>query len=498
MNNKKLNKNKLLILSIISVVSLITVLIPSVTSLSDPSGYDMTYPNVSIVTINDALWEPLPSTQPTGSGVFYSFLRLQANPNERGFNTDGRKLLFDELKSATFTHSFFLADVPLIEYPLDSGNFFYEFQLDINEQASDPNWFISLDEFQIWTSSDPDILNYNEGSADGSGDGFFPDGINLEQAKLAYNLDGDGPTWIKMDYRWNTGSGKRDYRVLIPDDNFDGIKLEYVILFARHGLEGGIWISDSGYEEWGVEKYPEEPDTMVTIETSAALQGDIVHCGDTIDLYIDEANTGTEPLINVQVIVNTSSTIIATLNAPPENGDVNSNDILDIGEIWSWTIYGVQVNGPTTYYVTGYGEYPDPKHPNNANKNIPVTYPDHPFERTSIFVDTRSCIYGYKTDMCDDDAPIAGAVITLTKPDTSTVTYTTLADGYYEFCDLEAGDYNVEETTIPDGYYIDGPDNYDITLICDDVQQDFANNHPLMCIYGYKTDMCDDDAPIAG
>jgi hypothetical protein len=209
---------------------------------TDPSG-------LGSATINGAIWEILHSTDPTGSGVFYSFLRVQKTPTERGYNTDGRPLQFDENTSASFTHSFHLKDVPQINI---GGTIYREFQLDLNEKNSNPDWYISLDSFQVWTTNDQNLLGYTEASPSGT----FPTGDTLGHALLVYDLDGAGDTWIKMDYRANNGSGKRDYRVYVPESDFDGKTLEYVVLFTRHGAQGGQWISDSGYEEWGVAQYP--------------------------------------------------------------------------------------------------------------------------------------------------------------------------------------------------------------------------------------------------
>jgi len=206
------------------------------------TSYDMTTDGTGAVTeatINGAIWETLPSADPTGSGVFNSFLRVQANPTERGYNTDGRPLQFDE-KGGKFTYSYHLNDVPQI---VIGGVIYREFQLDVNEATSTP--YISLDQFQVWTTGNPNLLGYTEGTPSGS--------FAASTAELVYDLDGDGNTYIIMDYRWNTGSGKRDYRVLVPESAFDSKMLEYVVIFTRHGDNNA---SDSGFEEWGVEVYP--------------------------------------------------------------------------------------------------------------------------------------------------------------------------------------------------------------------------------------------------
>ena len=58
----------------------------------------------------------------------------------------------------------------------------------------------------------------------------FPSGTGPQEALLIYDLDTDADVYIKMDYLWNTGSGKRDYRVLIPEAKFSGKELTYVTI----------------------------------------------------------------------------------------------------------------------------------------------------------------------------------------------------------------------------------------------------------------------------
>jgi hypothetical protein len=356
MKNKILNKKKLAFLSVVVLLLSTLIIIPSVSSYSDPTdpttpgGYDMTYPGSDIEitrTINDAIWASLPSTEATGSGVFDAFFRVQApgsGTTERGYNTDGRPLQFDEKTSLSFTHAAELASVPIVEYPDGSGNYYYEFQLDINELTGDGN--ISLDSFQVWTTNNRYQLGYVEGTPSGS----FTSGANL-----VYDLDGEGDTWIMMDYLWNTGSGKRDYRVLVPESDFSPyITDKYVIIFTRHGDH---WDCDDGYEEWGVAIYPTQPDTMVQLSTSAI--GDEVQCGDSIDLTISEANSGTQPLTAVNVTVNANG---IPISGSPFNrqsgsfvgGDDNGDGYLNVSETWTWSV-PVVVNGDTNFSVFGEG-----------------------------------------------------------------------------------------------------------------------------------------------
>jgi len=314
---------------------------------------------VTSANISGAIWETLPSSDPTGSGVFNAFFRVQNNGTEQGYNTDGRPLEFDELKSLTFTHAALLADVPVIDV---GGTLYREFQLDINEKSSSP--YMSLDDFHVYTTNDQFLLGFP-----------FPDGTGPGEAKLIYDLGNDN--YILMDYRWNTGSGKRDYRVLVPTADFVGKELTYVVLYTKHGNEA---TTDDGFEEWGVAIYPTEPNTRVTIQTSASGTGDLIYAGGTVDLTVTETNTGTAPLDNVSVTVNDGSTDIATLTAPPDSGDAGGDGILGLGETWTWTVSGVVVNSQTTFTVTGYGE----------DNGTPITYPDYPDEQAQITVYTIS------------------------------------------------------------------------------------------------------------
>jgi len=121
--------------------------------------YDLTTDtSVQQVAIEGAIWTKLASSDPTGSGIFESFLRVQKNGVEKGYNTDYRPIQFDENSSAQFTRSFKLADVPQVKI---GETIYREFQLDINQSSKDPEWYISLDKFQVWLTDDPNLHGYD-------------------------------------------------------------------------------------------------------------------------------------------------------------------------------------------------------------------------------------------------------------------------------------------------------------------------------------------------
>src|SRR5687768_9303471 len=61
-------------------------------------------------------------------GVVNPFLRIDANGVERGYNTDGRPLQFDERANTAVTHSLTLGEVPLVT---KGGVEYREFLLDV-------------------------------------------------------------------------------------------------------------------------------------------------------------------------------------------------------------------------------------------------------------------------------------------------------------------------------------------------------------------------------
>ena len=201
--------------------------------------------------INGATWAFLPVGTPTGSGTFHAFFRVGASPSELGYNGDFRPHQFDEDNTANFNRSVLLTKVPLVDV---GGVLYREFQVDINESKATP--YMSLDEFQVWVTNNQNLTGYIEGPAAtvGDGSGYFPAG----SAQLVYNLDGDGNHTLLLDYRVNTGSGKRDYKVLIPQADFEGKTGVYCTIFTRHGtatVPGYDVTTDDGFEEWGVAVY---------------------------------------------------------------------------------------------------------------------------------------------------------------------------------------------------------------------------------------------------
>jgi hypothetical protein len=169
--------------------------------------------------------------QPTGTGVIDSFVRIQSNGTEQGYNTDARPVAFDEKTDPNFTRSLLLTQIPEVTI---NGVTYREFGLDINENNSPSGHLLSLDQLKIFMSPS-DAQNTTNVNALGT---------------LVYNLDATGGNWIKLDYSLGSGSGSGDMFAYINTNLFSAnLYGPYVTLYSQFGTH---YRSDAGFEEWWV------------------------------------------------------------------------------------------------------------------------------------------------------------------------------------------------------------------------------------------------------
>jgi hypothetical protein len=193
-------------------------------------------------TINGAIFTTNVQ-RPTGSGVIDPFVRIQTNNAiEKGYNTSGRPLQFDENSSPTFTHELALAD---LQATTISGVTYYQFLLDINQNNSGPtDHLLNLNELQIYLGDAPDLH-----SGFVSGTGF------AGHSTLVYNIDAGSDNGILLDYNLNSGSGSGDMYAFIPTALFTGTN-KYVYLYSSFGVPNA---NNDGYEEWAARIGPNTP-----------------------------------------------------------------------------------------------------------------------------------------------------------------------------------------------------------------------------------------------
>jgi hypothetical protein len=181
----------------------------------------------------------------SGTGVFESFERLQASPNEEGFNTDTNQVL--DNVDGKWTHSILVSDIPVIS---EGGQLYWELYADINEGNGG-----TFDQPHI-SLNDVDVYFSNDGAL-----------TDLGTADIQYDFTG---AILINDV--NSGSGRADLRYLIPVSGIDipdncGFKDPtcdvFFVLYSQWGLTLNYqadpvqdYTSDTGFEEWKVKNYP--------------------------------------------------------------------------------------------------------------------------------------------------------------------------------------------------------------------------------------------------
>jgi len=186
-------------------------------------------------SINGALYQQF-EPQPTGTGVLNTFLRVQKQGIEQGYNTDWRPTGFDE-KTDLHTRSLLLSEIPKVTI----GDITYrEFLLDINEAANEP--LLSLNEVQIFLASTGNLHNKS----------------NL--GTPLYDMDAGADANVKLNYALNHGSGSGDMLMYVPDSLFNSNAGPYVYLYSLLGepIPGDSSDvsnqSEAGFEEWSAGK----------------------------------------------------------------------------------------------------------------------------------------------------------------------------------------------------------------------------------------------------
>jgi hypothetical protein len=215
------------------------------------------------------------STQPSGTGVFNPFLRLDCKGNgcdEQGYNTNGvkgdasngyttRKIL-DNMSPVNWTH-----DVLISSLQLDSTGNYYQFKLDINEPGNGMS-LLSLDGLKLYSTSEPGQFGQSVDSKKNW------DGPNPLTSNLLWNLDGlpivnpgapggqqstDRSILLDARVAGGPGSGVADMVMLVSKSVIDKAAItnpgqKNFILWSRFGLEQGAKAdssaADAGFEEW--------------------------------------------------------------------------------------------------------------------------------------------------------------------------------------------------------------------------------------------------------
>jgi len=191
------------------------------------------------------------SPQSTGTGVIDSFLRVQANGAEQGYNTDQTPPPLDA-KAGNFTRSLLLSEVPVV-----GGA--YQFLLDINQSG---DGFISLNQIQLFASS-VGLTSATSSFSSNAGAGTnavigFSNATQVFRMSNASTADPKSYT-INMNYNLNSGSGSGDMFLFVDKSIFGNANpaTTFVTLFSQFGNPPPTGTSSNdGFEEWSVLKCP--------------------------------------------------------------------------------------------------------------------------------------------------------------------------------------------------------------------------------------------------
>lgn len=268
------------------------------------------------------------STTGSGTGNYESFLRLAANDEEAGYNTDENGQL--QNKDGIWTHDLLISDLSVVH---TADGDFYEIRLDLNEIQSGSKPDITLEDLQLFVG-------------DPAGADFVP---GFDGRTPVFDLDGS-----VLLHDTNHGSGTDDYKILIPVSMLTGG--DYLTLYAA--FSG----SDDGFEEFRAltKEFVPTPDIGVLKETDGTDdQCQNLITGTAVTWTYTVENNGNVPLINVTVTDdngtpgNTADDFLATYLS----GDTHNLGVLDTDETWVFTATGTVQAGEYVNVATVNGDW---------------------------------------------------------------------------------------------------------------------------------------------
>ena len=265
------------IIIFIVAIAVLTFATVAVTALDDAHSYNLTWRGATD-TVNGAKIYAFTPTDSTGTGYWHSFLRVSASNMDivKGWNSDYKQeMQFQE--DPSWTSSFLLKDVPQV---MVEGDLYREFQLDINQNSNDTSALLSIDELEVYLINlplDADGIPYLDDATSPLVTYPFDTEIAAGDMDFVWGLDQVDDNVILLNFGLNPGSGKRDFKIQIPNELFD-TGYNCVILYAEHGgdaytgmydldadpattgdqvtVTNAVYPNNDGFEEWGVTKYP--------------------------------------------------------------------------------------------------------------------------------------------------------------------------------------------------------------------------------------------------
>jgi len=183
------------------------------------------------VSFGGAIWSTT-SLQPSGTGVFKPFVRIQANGTETtedGHNTDANGV--NDEKGGIWTHSVKTANLDNVT-DINSVRY-HEFMLDLGEPAEVDKSLLSLDTLKLCSASTGNLTQLND----------------CPTSPYHYDLDAGADRAVLLDYNlFGGGNGNSDLFVYIPISALLGAS-EYFYLYSAFGYQPASG-ADGTFEEW--------------------------------------------------------------------------------------------------------------------------------------------------------------------------------------------------------------------------------------------------------
>lgn len=210
------------------------------------------------VTINDAIFRTT-IDQPTGTGVFDPFVRLQSQGShkyEAGYNTSLGSPLDDLANS--WHKDIALSSLTKVTF---NNKDYYEFSLDLAEPSGGTKPLVTLNQVEIFGNANPAPAT-GVGMDSTTGRATNPGLLG----SLIYDMNKNGGTdAVKLSYDFNGGgNGKDDMQLLVPVSAFGNLK--YVVFYSQFGKDpiSDGYAAEGSFEEWSALSSPvPEPTTVI-------------------------------------------------------------------------------------------------------------------------------------------------------------------------------------------------------------------------------------------
>src|SRR4051812_10263280 len=209
---------------------------------------------------------------PTGTGFIDSFVRIQQNGWEQGYNTSARPVESDNTVKTdpNYTRNLTLGEVGT---KVINGVTYREFFLDVNEPAGNNKNWITLDQLEVYQSNTASLNDYS-GTANTSNGSLAGGGTSTK----IYDLDAATDSYVELDYLVKgNGSGSGDMVFYLAGSLFrNKSPNRYVYLFSQFGDLNAVknddhYESQAGFEEWFTKSAIPPPNIQSVPEPASLL-----------------------------------------------------------------------------------------------------------------------------------------------------------------------------------------------------------------------------------